>query len=225
MDISNFDNKHQGQRGFVIGGGPSIRFTAEDGFDFDVLKSEITVGANKAYKLFTPTYLVWGDKNFYRRYKQDIQKLECTMFLSNHDTPGEEDAPKDDPRFIRLQRVLDGHGRHHVPTTFAGPVSFWQNSGLIALRIAYLLGLNPIYLLGMDLKKFENAAWFHDGYDFSKGPGENWFNLVHTNFVRFFEQVEGVDIYSCSSISSLNKVIPYVDIKTLFPSSNITSEC
>lgn len=220
MDLRAFDNKHAGRRGFVIGGGPSIRLIEEGGFDMSLLQKEITVGANKAYKLFTPNYLVWGDRNFFRRFERELLELDCTMFYGHFQrTNNEKDKmpPLDDPRFVAVHRVIEGHGRHHIPTSFAGPISFWQNSGVVALRLAFLLGLNPIYLLGMDLGGHQGKFWFHEGY-VATGAGKKWYELAGTIFERIIARLDndhGVDVYSCSSISSLNDVIPYVDIRNL----------
>lgn len=220
MDLRAFDNKHAGKRGFVIGGGPSIQTIQEEGFDLSVLKKEITVGANKAYKLFTPNYLVWGDRNFFCRFKRELLELNCTMFYGNFQRKNnerDEMPPLDDPRFVAVHRVIEGHGRHHIPTSFAGPISFWQNSGIVALRMAFLLGLNPIYLLGMDFGGHQGNFWFHEGYA-ATGAGKKWYELACGTFERVITHLDeqcGVDVYSCSSISLLNKTIPYVNIRNL----------
>ena len=36
-------------------------------------------------------------------------------------------------------------------STLSRPFSFWNNTGVACLRFAHVLGLNPIYLVGIDL--------------------------------------------------------------------------
>lgn len=216
-DLKAFDKKHAGERGFVIGGGSSITRLQKNGFDFSRLWNEVSIGANKAYKLFEPTYLVWGDSNFFDRFKDDLFQLHCIMFYGRmFSSPRYESPPQDNKRFYAVKRVIEGKERYMLPLSFNDPISFWQNSGVVALRIAYLLGCNPIYLIGIDLGSYEKV-WFHDGYGKSKGPGKRWYELSKEIFIQTIEQLEneGVYVYSCSPVSPLNAVIPYVDIKNL----------
>ncbi|OYT15991.1 MAG: hypothetical protein B7C24_10110 [Bacteroidetes bacterium 4572_77] len=84
MDLSNFDKKHLGQRGFVIGGGPSILDLQDRGFTFSELNTEITICANKAYKLVKPDYLIWTDGYFWKEFKDEITDVECIKFCPNN---------------------------------------------------------------------------------------------------------------------------------------------
>lgn len=215
MNLKAFDNKHAGQRGFVIGGGSSIKQIQKE-FNVSLLLNEVTIGANKAYKLITPQYLVWGDYNFFRRFKSDLVDLNCTMFYG-YVKGYDEDPPDNDPRFISLTRIIEGPERNLLPVSFTKEISFWQNSGVVALRIAYLLGCNPIYLLGIDLKNQGEDIWFHEGYGSSNGAGARWYEFSRQVFVKTIQQIKekGVDVYSCSSISLLNDVAPFMDINNL----------
>src|SRR5258705_7928417 len=78
--LRSYNNKHQGQRGFLVGGGSSLKTLEEEGFDFHQLEKEVVVGINKAYKLLLPTYLVFGDKIFWDSFRDELRALLCIQF-------------------------------------------------------------------------------------------------------------------------------------------------
>lgn len=206
-----FDGEYTGKRGFIIGGGPSILMLQEQGFDFaDRLKDEVVIGVNKAYKLLKPNFLVFIDLTYHRKYKDEVEQLKCIKFLNK------SCGYRDETTF-----PLDAYGgytdkvKNLVPTGLNEPISLWNNSGVAALRIAYLLGLNPIYLVGIDLCVYNNKSHFHDDYHVSpKFYPAKRFVRCFKDTIRLLEE-KGVKIYSCSSISELNGTIPYVDLTTL----------
>lgn len=211
MDTDSLDNKHKGRRGFIIGGGPSILKLQEEGFSFSQLDQEITVGVNKAYKLLTPTYLVFIDNSFHRKFKEEVEAVQCTKFFNG------SCKYRDETTF-----PLEAFGDHKAKSTFLvpkslyAPISLWNNSGVAAIRIAYLLGLNPIYLIGIDLTVQKNTSHFHTDYGIigRHYPAHRYIKCFEDT-IRLLKK-EGLVIYSCSHISKLNKVIEYKDLTTLF---------
>jgi hypothetical protein len=208
--LKELTNKHKDQRGFLIGGGSSLLSLQKADFDFSRLQSEVIIGVNKAYKLVTPTYLVFGDNAFLKNFTQEIYTLPCVKF-----------APHDILRgygHSTLYAVQRGNRQSDIlPRGLSAPISFINNSGVGALRITYTLGCNPIYLLGIDLTV--NAAGethFHEDY---KAIGRKTRPESYTSFQREYIKVivalraHHIEVISCSPISKLNDIIPYIPIE------------
>lgn len=201
---NTFVGSHEGQRCFVIGGGTSILTLLRKGFNLQKLKQEVTIGANKAYKLFIPKYLIFRDRSYWLYYKEEVRKTSCVKFCPKEHV----DMYKiDDPTVVSLAReeVIQ-----HRDAIRGMADSLWPNAGTSALLLAHMMKCNPIYLLGMDLRLDHGRSHFHNDY-----------NTITKSFRsnrKAFEYViskiheRGVDIFSCSQISLLNKIIPYKDI-------------
>jgi hypothetical protein len=206
-----FDNKHENKRAFVIGGGPSIDDIKKSGFSFDKLDNEITFGINKAYNLLTPTYLVFSDAYFWKHFMNEIKRVPCYKIVPDNIIRGYKD---DTLIFLRRSQTP----RDIVPNTLGAPISFINNSGVATLRIAYAMGCNPIYLVGIDVKIGDDGkTHFHNDYSGLRTTPPTRYNQFYTEFDRTIKamQEKNREIISCSENSLLNKVIPYVPITSL----------
>lgn len=211
--LKSLNKKHAGHRGFLIGGGSSIRTLLDGGFDFSQLKDEITVGVNKAYKLFLPSYLVFGDGFFWKEFYKEIRALSCIKF-----------APEDivrhhsDSTLLPVRRSQNYHDL--LPRGLESSISFINNSGVAALRILYCLGCNPIYLVGVDLSANQTGSThFHTEYvPFKRDTSESQYKSFTKEYMRTIAalRTQRVNVISCSSMSSLNTIIPYVPLPSLF---------
>lgn len=214
-----YNQKHKGKRGFVIGGGSSIKSLQERGFDFTKLTSEISVGVNKSYELFVPTYLVFGDAYFWRKFSKEIEQVDCTKIAPMNILGGSGKA-KQISNLLPIKRTANS--QQNLPTSFGNPICFVNNSGVAALRIAYLLGLNPIYLVGMDIgpDPVTEETHFHNAYksDSNRTTRPQRYVQFQNSFKETIKQCAkvGVKVYSCSPFSPLNSSAPYVDLTTLF---------
>lgn len=214
-----FDKAHRNKRGFVLGGGPSILQLKEEGFDFSLLKDEITIGTNVAYNLFVPNYLIWMDKYFWDNFGRKTRTIDCVKFCPDHIMKSCKIEDED----IYAIRRWSGQGSDNGALTesFSDPMSFWNNSGVAALRIAYMLGLRPIYLVGVDLTKTDGKGNTHFHKEYEKQRVGKTGILRYGQFYRAFERTikalkkRSVRVYSCSPISELNNVLKVVDIKEL----------
>ena len=217
--ITQFDNKHKGQRGFVIGGGPSILDIQSEGFDFNRLSNDITIGANKIYRLLIPTYLLAADDYFWRHFTSEVVGMECIKFSPKNAFDRLELGTLDNTIFP----IINNKKQENTSTSsFSKPISLWNNTGLACLRIAALLGLNPIYIVGIDLtvKDRQGRTHFHNDYEPKRinktreiRTGQ-WLDAFDNTIKNL--NTMGIDIYSCSLTSKLNTIIPYIDIKDLF---------
>jgi hypothetical protein len=213
---SRFDNIHQGQRGFVVGGGPSILDLMENGFSFDKISGEITIGINRAYDLLTPTYLLWSDNYFWNKFKHEVLPLDCIKFCPDFVCQKHKEWDHSDIFIFRGESVAGGPT---YATSLTQIIPSWKNTGVIGLRFAFIFGLNPIYLLGIDCRKEdeEGRTHFHNKYDelrMTRTKPETFDNFAD-DFQVTIEDLEklGTKIYSCSATSRLNEFIEYVDIK------------
>ena len=204
-----FQYIHQHQRGFIIGGGPSLNTL--DASDVTILaKDEITFGVNKAYKLFTPTYLIFSDVYFWRHFEHEVNKVDCIKFVPDNVARGHRGK-----KFVTVRR--SSNPADLLPSSL-DLISFINNSGVGALRIAYAMGCNPIYLLGIDLGS-NQAGETHFHHDYKRDPKRITNPECYREFLTVFEntikamQDKGVDIISCSSVYPLNKLISYIPIK------------
>lgn len=208
-----FDNVHADKRCFIIGGGASIKKIREEGFDFKKLENEITYGVNNAFKLLVPTYLVVGDAYFWKHFENDIKKLDCYKIVPNNIIRG--NLP--DNQTIQVRRAQNPGML--LPSSMDGPVSFINNSGVAALRFAYVMGCNPIYLVGIDLGFEEpDDTHFHDDYKNRRlrTTPPNRYAQFLTEFERTIRAIGGKrNVISCSEASPLNKTIPYVPLTSL----------
>jgi len=218
-----FDNLYGGRRrGFIIGGGPSITKLQNNGFDFARLEGEITIGVNKAYNLLTPTYLFFGDTWFWKQFKDEIVDVECIKFCpDNVARKGKIDCTKHPDVYVINRDSGQGCHIRVVPESLDTRVSFWNNSGVSALRIAHVLGLKPLYLVGFDMymQDEEGRTHFHNDY-----VGHRVAATSIVRYEQFYQAFEAtikalreklVRIYSCSPVSKLNDLIPFKDLNDL----------
>lgn len=215
-----FNNKHEGQRGFLVGGGSSISEIQQQGFDFHHLEQDVIVGVNKAYLLLSPQYLVFGDEKFWKAFKEEVCTLSCIKFCPQDILRGYYK----DETLLPLRRGTNYN--EVLPRGLHLPVSFINNTGVAALRILYCLGCNPIYLVGIDLQPHTEtqATHFHNDYlPLGRKPRIESYKGFHTEFTRTVTaiQVTGRSLFSCSSFSKLNNLIPYIPLPLLFDSGDI----
>lgn len=209
----DFNNKHVGKRAFVIGGGSSITKLQESGFDFSLLSKEVTIGTNACYNLLTPTYLIFGDYYFWKHFCHEIIKVDCIKMAPENILKASRP-----PKTIILKRSIDVN--QMIPSGFDTPFSFVNNTGVAALRAAFVFGCNPIYLIGMDIGTGKDGeTHFHSTYknDEKRKTPPARYKQFHSVFVSTIKAMHdrGREIYSCSEMSSLNEVIPYVPLTSL----------
>jgi hypothetical protein len=209
--LIDFSWKHRGQRGFVLGAGPSINILNEQSFDWNLLDEEIVVGVKRTYRFCKLTYLVSIDTRFIETeysHSEEFRRTACIKFI-----PKQYMASSDaetDPTYVCLPYFDKRHPNDELPTSFS-EVDINSNSGCVAVRIAYALGLNPLYLIGLDGVTHNGKTHWHDDYEnVVKGVGQHTIPIL--KFIRAAKK-QGVIFYSCSPISKLNDEITYVSIK------------
>ena len=180
--VSRFPDKTwSGSRCFIIGGGPSLK-----GFDFSLLKNELTISINRAFEYIDPSIIFFmDDETFYDpllagEFGQEARR----KFISS--------------KALKMALNIGGsnfkHGVYSIPLSKTPNMTFnlkdgifdGGNSGYAALNLAITLGATTVYLLGFDMKGSPEGKqqWFHDGY---KNVGSD---KVYPKWIKEFDQAE-----------------------------------
>ena len=145
--VAQYQNRYQGKRCFVIGNGPSLKWT-----DLSRLQGEYTFGMNRIYLAFEDwgfetTFLVSVNDLVIEQCRDDFQKLTLPKFFS-----------------WRSRKVLYPSGppdsqTHFLYTTYTGAKfntnirsRFWEGATVtyVCLQLAFCLGFSEVILIGVD---------------------------------------------------------------------------
>jgi len=216
--IDEYANKHAGEKGFVIGGGPSICKTS---FNFKRLDKEIVVGANKAYKVAKLDYLWFSDGNFWKTWSDEIRAVDCTKFYPA-EYQQEEFGGVDDVQAVPvLVERTYRDSKDTVSDSESRRLLMVGGSGVCSLRIAAYLGLNPIYLVGMDFGNTGGKTHFHKDYEEMPWAlaTPDWYKRSLAIFKTTIKLLGKKDftVISCSQKSPLNEMIPYKSLGSVAP--------
>jgi hypothetical protein len=212
IDLPDLHNKHRSTRGFVVGTGMSVSILLDE---FRLRKerfaSEIVVGCKQAHRRFPLRYWVSMDSSFYEREKTTIAGTGFIKFI-----PAETNSvePEYDATVVPLPPLSKAKLADAFPNKF-DDLSIEGDTGVVALRIAYLLGLNPIYLIGLADRIYDGKMHFHA--ESKRVVSDVVVSGMSIELLPFIQsaRARGVTVASCSPISNLNGVIPYVDIRSL----------
>lgn len=157
-----YQNKHKGERCFILGNGPSLRDT-----DLSKLQGEYTIGLNRIYLMFpelgfkTSYYLSVNDLVI-EQCASDIQALEMPRFVSWRSR-----------KWLHPEKDL-----FFLYTTYTGPGfkmnaagRLWEGATVtyVALQLAFFLGFSEVILIGVDhnftTKGNPNTTVVSDGDD------------------------------------------------------------
>lgn len=160
--LSSYRNKHQGQRCFVIGNGPSL--TPED---LERLKGEYSFGCNMVYKIFgqtswRPTYHCVSDMMLSQHKGPEFARyVESPFFTLRSRYRKMEECPKDTVYVYDIN-----HKYYRVSNNlFRYVVRSKATVVLFMMELAMYMGFQEIYLLGVDCtSSFEKQGHFVENY-------------------------------------------------------------
>lgn len=137
---------------FVIGGGPSLK-----GFDWTLLRDEITIGVNSAYTLGAEIIKTcfFADKKFFDAFKQELEQYSANggeVYSACECLAAFQDAP-----YIKILPRAHS-GLHHEAVGFGG------NSGCASVNLALILGARRVFLLGFDCRPPVGESHWHECY-------------------------------------------------------------
>jgi 6-hydroxymethylpterin diphosphokinase MptE-like len=222
--LTELREHHRGERGFIIGNGPSLKNT-----DLTRLRGERTIGMNRFYMAFpelgfTTTYFLSINSLVIEQCADDLRKLPIPKFFSWRSRHLIQ--PTDDTAFLH--------------TTYTGPKfaydargRLWEGATVtyVALQLAFHMGFQEVILVGVDhsfstqgvpnttvVSQGDDPNHFHPGY-FGKGfrwqlpdleTSERAYRMAHQAY-----QAAGRQVLD-ATVGGKLAVFPKVDYSTLF---------
>jgi len=154
--IANLRNKHKGKRCFIIGNGPSLKK-----MDLTLLKDEITIGCNAIYTHFkkmgySTTYWIMEDVVQFEKRRKDIKNIEGSIkFAALHNAYNFK--ADDSTIFFNASPVFSLYNDMwrdglipQFSKDFSSVVYLGGTIAYIMIQLAYFLGCDTIYLIGID---------------------------------------------------------------------------
>jgi hypothetical protein len=188
---------------FIVGGGPSL-----EGFDYKLLRGRRTIGINREYEFFNPTILFSMDTRFLnwaltgkygeaaRRRFDDFRGYRCWLLTYVASLRSD----------IFIVPALGNYqmAMHMFPMTSAEGIGHGNNSGYGALNLAVVLGADPIYLLGFDMKHSNGKTHHHGGHPVPQSPAHLENFKKHFNFAALVLKKEGRRVFNLNPDSALD---------------------
>ncbi len=210
---------------YIVGGGTSL-----SGFDFSRLADKNTIVINKSiFDVPNSDYFITMDYTFLSKINNKLSifnSIRTTkVFVADFSSSSMKNINGAivDTRFNLTYKldnfdvIVKAYHQKGIGTTFK-EFCTGLNSGFCALQLALLLGYKNIYLLGIDLA-INNKTHYHEGYNQHIDRFKTSLISYLNNFILGFNQIKekfpNAHIYSCSSISLLNNIIPFVGLDTI----------
>lgn len=210
---------NQSKKGILLGSGVSFKYINNDILEKEINNSiSIAANFNQYFKRLEPNYLIFFDGHIWNEYWLELIRMKKTIKY----LPENLSIEKQVKNYRNFHFFKRGDYNTLVPESFSSGISLNNNTGVVGLRILYLMNVETIYLVGIDLNsdhiRETNQTHFHDEYS------EERTNLTNVkrydSFLRVFQNTilemkrrrPEINIYSCSKISRLNDIIEYNNI-------------
>ncbi|WP_315360846.1 hypothetical protein [Neisseria bacilliformis] len=212
-DIRKLKDKEKGRRCFILANGPSI-----NNYDLSGLKSEITIGINASTLLeekfgFIQSYYVVSDKRF---FDVEMKRQLATYKLS-----------KNTIKIFRKEIIelypSDIDNVYYVPALERDGFSFDLSRGyhygcttvMLAIQLAYYLGIMEIYLLGIDLVYNQDNSRFYPENEIQIDDSRSSvqiFNIVNADLAL---REKGGVIYNTNPNSLIRNYLHFKDLSSI----------
>ncbi len=163
--LRHMRNVHAGKPGFILGNGPSLKE-----MDLSPLKNQITFGANGIYQMFEQwgfhtKYLLFEDTEQTELRRHEIHQVKGPTKLAaiynaycfkNFNDTLFFNARRADPYYFDELGIQFSRDFAHI-------VYLGSTITYIALQLAFHLGCDPVYLIGVDHTYGELARRFPPG--------------------------------------------------------------
>lgn len=211
-----FKDIHKGRRGFICCTGKSL-----NSVNGSSLKGEIVFSLNRGYlkKDIPTTYLITADKRVEKEFGNEIIKQACIKFCHF-----------EHPRVVNYNL---GVGKFSTDITKG--MKLGHTVTMIALQIAYYMGLRWVYILGMDHNiSYEDTNKFKGREYSNKNEDKNHFSsnyyppgyryrfqnkqAVENSYREAYEAYtkDGRELYNASHFSQLpEEIIPKIYFEDL----------
>jgi len=153
----------------------------------------VTIACNKAILHHEADYMVYMDDQFYDWYEDEVKGFNGMKFTHSWN------KYRDGVIFAKNLGALG------LSDDFTEGLFHGGNAAYLALNLAYVMGGDPIYLLGVDLCYEKGKTHFHDGYDKEDTIGEKRFEHMLKAFEYGSELIKKTPrmVYNCSPTSKL----------------------
>lgn len=238
--LSSLKNKFKGKRCFIIGNGPSL-----NKIDLNLLKSEYTFGVNGIfYKTkemgFKPTFYVVEDYHVMQDNVDEIVDFNCEYnFFPARYKKHFKGKMRDNNTFFHLNEgfYIEGGPNYEKPRfsyDASSRLYCGQSVTIVNLQMAYYLGFDEVYLIGMDFNydlpstaivdgdviesTEDDINHFHPDYF---GVGKKWHDPKLHNVLKNYEmckfafEQDGREIIN-ATVGGKLEVFNRVDFKDLF---------
>ena len=143
--IQKFQGIHKRKRCFIVANGPSLLKT-----NLELLENEYTFGMNRIYlnferSSFRPTYHVTVNELILEQWVDEISQLKMPKFL-NWNRRSYYGDPNSKTSFLKSKMTINDSFQYDLtrPVVFGATVTF------VALQLAYYMGFQKVYLIGLD---------------------------------------------------------------------------
>lgn len=235
MQIKDFKDKHKGVRAFLVGTGPSLKYT-----DMEKLIGEVNFSLNNISDYWTELYpnTRWRPKYYYNSTKSAIKydgwRRKANLAVDNCEAAflSVQSPVKDAENVMRFEFRAIGCKEcgEPIPRFSIKPnqvVLHYRMSMWGMAQMAVYMGCNPIYFVGCDIgwkaadEVSDDHNHFKDTYagDFTWSPyfarRENFYHHeAHRYLSGMFEKV-GVEAYNATIGGELEEY-PRVEFDSLF---------
>ncbi len=216
MKISDFKNKYKGEIGFILGGGPSLH-----NIDIDLIKDHVCIAVNSGIVKYPDSdFFISDDVDIkgWNYYSDIIKNSNCIKFLYEKKF---KNICKELNNFILFSHTwwfspedktynLDG-----LKLTKNEPIIGARLSTASALHILYIMGCDPIILLGNDCQLSKDKHQFRYFWQF---PGEKkqyrikGRKFTHQTQNRGFNEKDFKEYWNCFAKVNKNILGKDVDI-------------
>ncbi|MFV8826468.1 6-hydroxymethylpterin diphosphokinase MptE-like protein [Alkalihalobacterium sp. APHAB7] len=180
--LVSMENKHLGKRAFIIGNGPSLKIK-----DLEKIKNEISFASNQVFLSFPetswrPTYYTVIDTLVAEQNTQEISNVATQKFMcgkSKRFYPMSQDIC-----WLRRLRHKE-YINEDLPFSKDLTKGYYNGFSVIytQLQIAYYMGIQEVYLLGVDFDyKINNIK--QDSLDGVINVNGNDLGYFHKNYIK-----------------------------------------
>lgn len=205
-------NRHQGATGVILANGPSaLNYKCNN-------QRLIHIGVNASPLLeekcnVVLDYYVLSD----RRFLQNPEKRKIALSMLDRKTTCvlREELSYDLETFEDNVYFVKAIGRDGFSKNLAKGFYFGCTTTMLALQLAYYLGLRKIYLVGVDLLyRPEQPRFYHET---NVEPHDPFTSVQIWNFSNAYLTLKelGVELYLCSYESLVRPYIPYKEISQI----------
>ena len=166
--LAKLYNSRKGERAVIICNGPSLSSTP-----VDFIKSSVSIGCNGIYKQFSDwgfstDYLVFEDVQQFEIRAPDLAKVKGPLKLAAlYNSYAVADTQDwiffNSPRSVANQYYWSDDLYPQFSMDFASIVHLGATVTYIMLQLAYFLGCDPVYIVGLDFSYGKLSEMFPPG--------------------------------------------------------------